>query len=361
MTSRSLAAAALAVAVVALQHPTNAAKPSGSVVELGTLGGGFSDAFGVNNAPSTEVVGRSTRADGFLHAFFWTGAGPMVDLGTLRTVDMPAGVAGNSYASDINDHGLIAGGSWDGDRQQRAVVWSMVGGGWNIEDLGTLTGSCCANANGLNNGGGVPDAVAVVGNSATSTGALHATVWRKSGTAWVIEDLGTVGNDMSSSAHDVNDEGTIVGVSEAGNGVGRGFMKPLGLPMVALPGLGGDTHALAISNNGDVAGVSTDSSGNVHAVRWRFNMGVAELDDLGTLGGCCSAGFGINAAGDVVGFSSVGKRQGTQRAFIAAPTAAMVALGGARGQSAARDLNDHGVVVGGSGGGQPQAVIWRRQ
>jgi len=49
--------------------------------------------------------------------------------------------------------------------------------------------------------------------------------------------------------------------------------------------------------------------------------------------------------GDVVGVSNVGKRSGTQRAFLARPTAAMTDLGAPQGQSAARDLNDFGVVV----------------
>jgi hypothetical protein len=37
----------------------------------------------------------------------------------------------------------------------------------------------------------------------------------------------------------------------------------------------------------------------------------------------------------------------------------MMDLGAPQGQSVARDLNDFGVVVGGSGGGLPHAVLWR--
>ena len=49
--------------------------------------------------------------------------------------------------------------------------------------------------------------------------------------------------------------------------------------------------------------------------------------------------------GDVVGVSNVGKRSGTQRAFVARPAAAMTDLGAPQGQGWARDLNDFGVVV----------------
>ena len=64
------------------------------------------------------------------------------------------------------------------------------------------------------------------------------------------------------------------------------------------------TYALAISNSGDVAGLSTDAAGTRHAVRWRSSAGWA-VEDLGTLGGCCSEGYGINTFGDVVGVSNV--------------------------------------------------------
>ena len=91
--------------------------------------------------------------------------------------------------------------------------------------------------------------------------------------------------------------------------------------MSRLPSLGGNTtYALAVSNGGDVAGLSTDPSGTRHAVRWRSSAGWA-VEDLGTLGGCCSEGYGINMFGDVVGVSNLGKRSGTQRAFLARPAA----------------------------------------
>ena len=145
MTRLLLSATAVALALLLPHHSMSAAKPSSNFVDLGTLGGGFSDAFGINNDPSSvQVVGRSTRADGFTHAFFWTSPGPMVDLGTFG--------GGNSYALDINDHGQIAGSSEDASRRQWAAVWSLSGSTWTIENLGTATGACCAHAQGINNG-----------------------------------------------------------------------------------------------------------------------------------------------------------------------------------------------------------------
>ena len=352
MTRLLLSATAVALALLLPNHSMSAAKPSSNFVDLGTLGGGFSDAFGINNDPiSVQVVGRSTRADGFVHAFFWKSPAPMVDLGTFG--------GGNSFAFDINDHGQVAGSSEDASRRQWAAVWSLSGSTWTIENLGTATGACCAHAQGINNGlAGNPAGVAVVGGSIVSSGETHAAVWTRSASGWAVQTLGTLPGDMSSTAHDVNDSGTIVGSSGRGVDISRAFLWTAAAGMSPLPGLGGDTtYALAVNNSGDVAGLSTDRAGTRHAVRWRASAGWA-IEDLGTLGGCCSEGYGINSFGDVAGVSSLGKRSSTQHGFLARPGAIMTDLA-AQGQSWARDLNDFGVVVGGGGSRQVHAVLWR--
>jgi len=97
--------------------------------------------------------------------------------------------------------------------------------------------------------------------------------------------------------------------------------------------------------------------GTRHAVRWRASAGWT-AEDLGTLAGCCSEGYGINTFGDVVGVSSPGKRSSTQHGFLARPDALITDLA-AQGQSFARDLNDFGAVAGGGGGRGVHAVLWR--
>jgi probable HAF family extracellular repeat protein len=83
------------------------------------------------------------------------------------------------------------------------------------------------------------------------------------------------------------------------------------------------------------------------------------VEDLGTLGGCCSEGYGINNFGDVVGVSHVGGRRGLQHAFFAG-AATMTDLGALRSDSAARDLNDFGYAVGGGSTGKSHhALLWR--
>jgi probable HAF family extracellular repeat protein len=265
MTLQFFSVTAFVVATTLMQHPVTRAKPGTAkptIVDLGTLGGGFSDAFGINNDPDDiQVVGHSTRADGFAHGFFWTVATGMIDLGSLGR---------SSYATDINNHGMIAGRSEAAVLEHWAVLWTVSSGVGTIEKLSTITGNCCGSANGLNNGiDGDSSAVAVVGSSTVWSGEAHAVMWRRAPNEWLIEDLGTLPGDMASRAHDVNDSGTVVGVSIRSTEINTAFRWHPNTGMVALPSLGGNTNAAAIGNNGDIAGISIDAAGNSHAVRWR--------------------------------------------------------------------------------------------
>jgi probable HAF family extracellular repeat protein len=85
------------------------------VVDLGTLGGAESWAFGLNNLGA--VVGwASTVEDGY-HAFVWNGSA-MTDLGTL----------GGRYSAayGINDEGMIVGSAHDAAGVTHAVAWIPV-------------------------------------------------------------------------------------------------------------------------------------------------------------------------------------------------------------------------------------------
>ena len=119
--------------ILVLLLGAGSALAQGTMTDLGTLGGEFSIAFGINGRG--QVVGNSWTADGVTHAFLWE-KGTMTDLGTL---------GGNSYARGINGRGQVVGASNTTGGALHAVLWEK----GTMTDLGTLGGerSCLGGEN----------------------------------------------------------------------------------------------------------------------------------------------------------------------------------------------------------------------
>ncbi|MGC5172094.1 hypothetical protein ACLQ2Q_15735 [Microbacterium sp. DT81.1] len=103
------------------------AQSSGTIRDLGTLGGASSGAVAIN--AFGHVAGDSATAGGSTHAFRWTPSVGMQDLGTLG--------GETSVAAGMNARGQVIGASYTAHGEHRAFRWTASGG---MEDIGTLGG-----------------------------------------------------------------------------------------------------------------------------------------------------------------------------------------------------------------------------
>ena len=110
-TMRKVVLLTIAVAALVVAQPA-AASARLPIIDLGTLGGTFSDARAINERG--QVVGESTTASGEEHAFLWQD-GTMSDLGTLS--------GDQSEANGINNRGQVVGGSTTATGDFHAVLW----------------------------------------------------------------------------------------------------------------------------------------------------------------------------------------------------------------------------------------------
>jgi probable HAF family extracellular repeat protein len=341
--------------------------PRYRVVDLGTLGGTFSDAFGINN--KGWVDGVAALADGTSHAVLWRKGGK-TDLGTLggpnsstftnSSVNERGEIVGaaessapdalgenfflcgfndgllclpflwqkgemrplptlggnNGLAFAINDRGDVAGTSENATLdptctapqvlQFKPVIWER----GQIRELPTVSGDPDGVAFAINDRG---QAVGVSADCKLTPG--HALLWHDG----KVSDMGTLGG-LALAPSDINNHGQVVGTAFDNNNNNRAFLWQNGVA-IDLGTLPGDVmaHANAIDDKGQVIGQSVPPNSLPRGFIWQNGV----MTDLNTLISANSNLYlfdpqDINSRGEIVG-EAIEKNTGAFLSFFAMP------------------------------------------
>jgi probable HAF family extracellular repeat protein len=217
---------------------------------LGSLGGSYSQASAINTLG--EIVGQSTTADGQMHPFIWSPNATLTDLGFVAGVDI--------QVQDRNAAGTIVGSVRSTPSTlQTAFVWRSIGGFETLPDLGPPP----AGDGIVSYATAVNDAGVIVGFVNTASFGVRAVRWNLVAGRYVVENLGL---GTGSQANDINNAGEIVGTHRAIRSNGGFYLA--GSTLKELPALSGSARPFRINENGDVVGFSNSRNGYFHAVVW---------------------------------------------------------------------------------------------
>ncbi len=266
---------------------------SGEVIDLGTMGGAWSDARDINELG--WVVGVAENSSGANRACLWRD-GQIIDVGT------PEREWGDAEA--VNARGQIVGSVDDGDRS-RAFLW----------ENGVLNPLPCPDETRGCDAVDINDEGEVVGTWSDANYERQGYRWSSSEGIVLLETLGH-GAWVHALKRDGDAVGSVWDYSLSGNHpalwdrAGRLTSLPL---LYRRSGT-----ARGVNESGDIVGSEEVSEGNWHAMLWRDDA-PKDLNDL-IYPGCAwdvltSAGD-INNAGQIIGY---GYRDGEGAPFVMTP------------------------------------------
>jgi probable HAF family extracellular repeat protein len=255
---------------------------------------------------------------------------------TFRVVRLPSLGGDEAVATGINNRGDVCGSSARADGVFRACVWSD----GTVHDLGGFGEDASSSARAINDQGDV------VGQSIDT-----ACLWRGGQASEAFPPSFGV-----SVATAITRRGMIAGLFYEANGPPRSWTRKSAVRYLETPAGAAAARVSGANGRGHVVGEAVAGSGLPQACRWV--SGAPQL--LGTLpGGSWSAAFAVNEKGSIAGESAA--EDGESHAFLwrSGRFRDLGTLGGP--WSSARGLNDRGQVVGLSmtRRGDVHAFLWQ--
>ncbi len=233
-----------------------------------------------------------------------------------------------SVARDINDQGqILLLNNLPGKDREPGTIRSYLYRGGSAQEI-TVNGKS-VQAYALNNRSEV---VAAVNIDATDPYTDRIVIHRDG----AVETTGLITDNRKVATWAINDQGAIAGTLVSDK-TAEGVIYRNG----AVQKTGGVT-ANAINNRCDATGFAR-GPGGLGSLAHLYRDGVGQT--IGSLGGEISEGRAINAAGEVVGYSSLNPEDSTTHAFHYV-NGRMQDLGSLGGASQAWDINDTGQIVG---------------
>lgn len=269
---------------------------------------------------------------------------------SIVTLDVLPG-GGDTYATGINDLGVVVGHSAGHVGFARPIMWDSSGVPtelWTNQVFGGIPAD-------INNRGqvvgryGSGSVMPLPGPGIPGGGAF---IWEP--TTREFRDLGDLGG-VSAQATAINDAGQIAGSSQVSEGDPRAFIWDADNGMRSLGTLGGGwSFGNDINSSGQIAGYSWRADGSEHAYLWDPATG---MQDLGSPGRLATRAYGLNDKADVVGVGSITAEMGGGLRWSQGQMTGIYSE--AVDFSFAWDINNRGQVVGyGTGNGRLFASIW---